>query len=70
MAEGVNEEGPIFTFGDTNMRTRFSIGAREFCNRWSEEGPTHHMAAAIGRHIDVIEKVGKILDIPVEVVCR
>lgn len=70
VAEGVNEEGPIFTFGDTNMRTRFSIGAREFCNRWSEAGPTHHMAAAIGRHIDVIEKVGKILDIPVEVVCR
>ncbi len=70
VAEGVNEEGPIFTFGDTNMRTRFSIGAREFCNRWSEKGPTHHMAAAIGRHIDVIEKVGKILDIPVEVVCR
>ena len=24
-AEGVNEDGPIFTFGDTNMRTRFSI---------------------------------------------
>ena len=70
VAEVVNEEGPIFTFGDTNMRTRFSIGAREFCNRWSEAGPTHHMAAAIGRHIDVIEKVGKILDIPVEVVCR
>ena len=70
VAEGVNEKGPIFTFGDTNMRTRFSIGAREFCNRWSEAGPTHHMAAAIGRHIDVIEKVGKILDIPVEVVCR
>ena len=70
VAEGVNEEGPIFTFGDTNMRTRFSIGAREFCNRWSEAGPTHHMAAAICRHIDVIEKVGKILDIPVEVVCR
>ena len=30
---------PIFTFGDTNMRTRFSCGAREFCNRWSEAGP-------------------------------
>lgn len=70
VAEGVNEEGPIFTFGDTNMRTRFSIDAREFCNRWSEAGPTHHMAAAIGHHIDVIEKVGKILNIPVEVVCR
>ncbi len=70
VAEGVNEEGEIFTFGDTNMRMRFSIGAREFCNKWSEAGPTHHMAAAIGRHIDVIEKVAKILDVPVEVICR
>ena len=69
-AEGVNEDGPIFTFGDTNMRTRFSIGAREFCNRWSEAGPTHHMAAAAGHHIDTILKVAKILDVPVEVVCR
>ena len=70
VAEGENQEGPIFTFGDTNMRTRFSIGAREFVNRWSEAGPTHHMAAAIGRHADTICKVGKILDVPVEIVCR
>ncbi len=70
VAEGVNEEGPIFTFGDTNMRTRFSIGAREFCNRWSEAGPTHHMAAATGRHIDTILKVAKIFNIPCEIVCR
>ena len=70
VAEGVNEDGPIFMFGDTNMRTRFSIGAREFCNRWSEAGPTHHMAAAVGRHIDTILKVAKILDVPVDIVCR
>ena len=69
-AEGVNEDGPIFTFGDTNMRTRFSIGAREFCNRWSEAGPTHHMAVAVGHHIDTILKVAKILDVPVDIVCR
>lgn len=70
VAEGVNEEGEIFTFGDTNMRTRFSIGAREFCNKWSEAGPTHHMAAAIGRNADTIIKVAKILDVPVDIVCR
>ena len=70
VAEGVNEDGPIFTFGDTNMRTRFSIGAREFCNQWSEAGPTHHMAAAVGRHIDTILKVAKILDVPVDIICR
>ena len=70
VAEGVNEEGPIFTFGDTNMRTRFSCGAREFVNRWSEAGPTHHMAAGVGRHIDTILKVAKIMDVPVEIVTR
>ena len=68
--EGVNEPGPIFTFGDTNMRTRFTCGAREFCNRWSEAGPTHHMAAATGRHIDTILKVAKIFDVPVDVITR
>ena len=70
VAEGENVEGPIFTFGDTNMRTKFSIGAREFCNKWSEAGPTHHMAAAVGRHIDTILKVAKILNVPVDIVCR
>ena len=70
VAEGINEDGPIFTFGDTNMRTRFSCGAREFCNKWSEAGPTHHMAAASGRHIDTILKVAKIFDVPVDIVTR
>lgn len=70
VAEGINEEGPIFTFGDTNMRTRFACGAREFVNRWSEAGPTHHMAAAVGRHIDTILKVAKIFNVPVDVITR
>ena len=70
VAEGVNEEGPIFTFGDTNMRTRFTCGAREFCNKWSEAGPTHHMAAAAGRHIDTILKVAKIFNVPVDIITR
>ena len=70
VAEGVNQPGPIFTFGDTNMRTKFNLDAREFVNRWSEAGPTHHMAAAVGRHTDTILKVAKIMDIPVEVITR
>lgn len=70
VAEGINEDGPIFTFGDTNMRTRFTCGAREFCNRWSEAGPTHHMAAAAGRHIDTILKVAKIFNVPVDIITR
>ena len=70
VAEGVNEQGPIFMFGDTNMRTRFSCGAREFVNKWSQAGPTHHMAAAVGRHIDTILKVAKIFNVPVDVITR
>ena len=54
----------------TNMRTRFTCGAREFCNKWSEAGPTHHMAAATGRHIDTILKVAKIFNVPVDVITR
>ncbi len=69
-AEGINEEGKILSFGDTNMRTRFTCGAREFVTRWSECGPTHHFAAATGRHIDTILKVAKILNVPVDVVTR
>ena len=41
-----------------------------FCNRWSEAGPTHHMAAASGRHIDTILKVAKIFNVPVDVITR
>lgn len=70
VAEGINEDGKIFSFGDTNMRTRFRCGAREFVNRWSEAGPTHHMAAAAGSHIDTILKVAKILNLPVDIITR
>ena len=65
----VISEGPIFTFGDTNMRTRFTAGhGRSSTN--GEAGPTHHMAAAVGRHIDTILKVAKIFNVPVDVITR
>ena len=70
VSEGVIEDGPTLGNGDTTFRTRFSIGAREWNNRWCEAGPTHHYAAAQGRYIDTILKVAKILDVPVEVICR
>ena len=69
-AEGVNEEGKILNNGDTNMRTRFSISAREFTNKWCECGPTHHFAAGLGHHIDTLEKVAKIFNVPIEIVTR
>nr|MCR5452381.1 arabinose isomerase [Lachnospiraceae bacterium] len=69
-AEGVNEDGKILQNGDTMMRTRFACSASEFVTRWSECGPTHHFGAAIGRHIDTIQKVAKIFNVPLEVVTR
>ena len=69
-AEGINEDGKILNNGDTMMRTRFSVGPREFVTKWSLTGPTHHFGAAVGHHIDVIEKVAKIFSVPLEVVVR
>lgn len=69
-AEGVNQPGKIYQFGDTNMRTKFSCPASEFVTRWSQAGPTHHMAAGLGRQIDIIAKVAMILNIDLEVVVR
>ena len=69
VSEGVIEDGPTLANGDTTFRTRFSIGAREWNNRWCECGPTHHFAAAQGSWTETIKKVAKILDVPVDVVC-
>ena len=69
VSEGVIEDGPTLQNGDTTFRTRFSIGAREWNNRWCECGPTHHFAAAQGSWTGTIQKVAEILNVPVEVVC-
>jgi L-arabinose isomerase len=69
-AEGVAEDGPIMALGDTNQRTRFSIPMREFVDKWSLTGPTHHFGMAAGRHIATLKCVAKILDMPIEIVTQ
>lgn len=68
-AEGEVVDGPVLEIGNTNSRYRFSIGAREFINRWSMAGPSHHCAIGLGRQALKIEKLGEILGIEVERVC-
>ena len=68
-AEGETVPGPILEIGNTNSRYRFSIGAREFMNQWSKQGPAHHCAIGVGHIADKIEKLGKILGIEVVRVC-
>jgi L-arabinose isomerase len=69
VAEGESVEGPILQIGNTNSRYKFSIGAKEFMNQWSKQGPAHHCAIGVGHIADKIEKLGHILKISVRKVC-
>jgi L-arabinose isomerase len=69
-AEGEIVEGPTLGLGDTNCRVRFSCGMRDFTERWSNLGPTHHGVIGMGKHIDSLKSVSTALGIPIDVVCR
>jgi len=68
-AEGESVPGPILEIGNTNSRYRFSIGAKEFMNQWSKQGPAHHCAIGVGQIAPKIEKLGMILGINVVKIC-
>jgi L-arabinose isomerase len=69
VAEGESVEGPTLQIGNTNSRYRFSIGAKEFMNKWSKQGPAHHCAIGVGHIAGKIEKLGRILSVEVVKVC-
>ena len=69
VAEGESVEGPILQIGNTNSRYRFSIGAREFINQWSMQGPAHHCAIGVGHIASKIEKLGKLFNLNVVKIC-
>jgi L-arabinose isomerase len=68
-AEGESVEGPVLQIGNTNSRYRFSISAKEFIDRWSRQGPSHHCAIGVGHIANKLERLGKILNIKVVKVC-
>ena len=65
VAEGESVDGPVLQIGNTNSRYRFSISAKEFINRWSKAGPSHHCAIGIGHVAGKIDKLGKLLGLEV-----
>lgn len=69
VAEGVSEPGPILAIGNTNSRYRFSIGARQFVERWNEQGPAHHCAVGVGHRASALDKLARLLRIPFVQVC-
>jgi L-arabinose isomerase len=69
VAEGESVEGPVLQIGNTNSRYRFSIGAKEFINRWSKQGPAHHCAIGVGHIAGKIEKLGHLLKMNVVKIC-
>jgi len=68
-AEAESVAGPILEIGNTNSRYKFSIGARNFVERWNEQGPAHHCAVGIGHIADKIKKLSALLHIPFTQVC-
>jgi L-arabinose isomerase len=69
VAEGEAVPGPVLQIGNTNSRYRFPIGATEFINRWSRQGPAHHCAIGVGHIAAKIEKLGRIIGIETVRIC-
>lgn len=69
VAEGDSVTGPVLDIGNTNSRYRFAIGAKEFINRWSRQGPSHHCAIGTGHIASKIEKFGKLMEVEVIKIC-
>jgi L-arabinose isomerase len=69
IAEGEAVAGPVFQIGNTNSRYRFPMGAKQFIEKWSKAGPSHHCAIGIGHIAPKIEKLGMLMDMQVVRVC-
>jgi L-arabinose isomerase len=69
VAEGESVDGPVLQIGNTNSRYKFSIGAKEFINHWSKQGPAHHCAIGVGHIAGKIEKLGSLLNLNVIKIC-
>ena len=67
-AEGESIPGATFRIGNTNSRLRFPLSPAEFLERWSTEGPTHHVALGVGHQVERIRRVAQLLGVELAVV--
>ena len=68
-AEGDCVPGPVLDIGNTNSRYRFSLDPKEFINRWSGAGPSHHCAIGVGHVASVLDKFAALKGIRCLKVC-
>ena len=64
VAEGRTVPGDVLNIGNTNSRYSFPCGMKEFIDRWSKAGPSHHCAVGIGHVGGVIRKFARIVGVP------
>jgi L-arabinose isomerase len=69
LAEGESVPGATMQIANTNSRYRFPIGAREFINRWSMAGPSHHCAIGVGHISEKISKLADLLNVDFLRIC-
>jgi len=68
-AEGDSVPGPTMMIANTNSRYKFSLTAKEFINRWSQAGPSHHCAIGRGHISEKIKKLAELMDIGFVRIC-
>lgn len=57
VAEGESVPGPVLRIGNANSRYKFSCGSKDFIEKWSKNGPSHHCAIGVGHVATQLQKV-------------
>lgn len=64
--EAESVKGWITQQGNSITRVSFGMDISDFVMQWTEAGVTHHAALAIGHCGSMVEKFGKLMNIPVQ----
>lgn len=70
VAEGESIPGKTLKIGNTATRVKFKLDIYTFLEKWTKEGPTHHLSLGRGHIVDKIEKLAKYLKIECKCVSK